>query len=183
MKNSTTNSNIKKSIAGSKRAQLWLYDNYCNAMFTVCYRYLNNTEDAKDIMQEGFIKAFKNLDQFNYTVTFGYWLKRIMINTAIDYLKKQQPITISFDEIVLETPDTNDWIIDTPVSKAQIIEAIQALPETYKLITNLYLIEGYDHEEISNILNIPVKTSRTQLHRARLKLRTALETLYHEARH
>ena len=174
---------IKSSIKGNKNAQLQLYDRYCDAMFNIACNYLKNTEDAKDAMQEGFIKAFSKLSTYTTKTSFGAWLKRIVINQCIDVLKKKQLQYSDKDIEDLHIIDEEDWSFEASITKAQIIEAIETLPEYYKLVIKLYLLEGYDHSEISEILNIPVKTSRTHLRRGRLKLKELLKENYHEARY
>ena len=178
-----TNKLIKACKRGNQKAQMQIYDNYCNAMFSVAYRYLKHEEDAKDAMQEGFLKAFLNIQNYQDTATFGAWLKRIIINQCIDVLKKQKLETESLETDNLHVVDDNDWQFDSEITKSQILEAIEKLSKKYRLVITLYLIEGYDHEEISEILNIEIKTSRTQLRRAKLQLQDLLKTKYNEARY
>lgn len=168
---------------GNQNAQMQLYDQYCDAMFHVAIRYLKNEEDAKDAMQDGFLKAFLNIESYKETATFGAWLKRIIINQCIDTLKKKSLETESLETENLRIVDDNDWQFEVSISKAQIVEAIEQLPEKYRLVIMLYLIEGYDHEEISQILDIAIKTSRTQLRRAKLQLQDLLKIPYNEARY
>jgi len=173
---------IKACINGEEIAQMQLYDNYCDAMYTIACRYLNN-EDAKDAMQDGFIKAFSKLDTYIPEYSFGAWLKRIIINQCLDFLRQKKIETTRYSEDNLKIIDDENWEFDISIAKETIINAISKLKEQYKLIITLYLIEGYDHEEISQILKIPVKTSRTQLHRARLILQNDLKEYYNEARY
>ncbi|MET2986408.1 RNA polymerase sigma factor [Aureibaculum conchae] len=174
---------IEQCKNGDQRSQLELYDNYCHAMFNIACRYLKNEEEAKDIMQESFLKAFSKLDSFVEKVSFGAWLKRIVINQCIDTLKKKKLETISFENIPLEITDDDDWSFDITITKRQIIDAIENTPKKYSLVLMLYLIEGYDHTEISEILNIAVKTSRTQLRRGKLMLKEKLKTKRYEKRY
>jgi RNA polymerase sigma-70 factor (ECF subfamily) len=172
------NAIIEACKKGNQNAQMQLYDNYCDAMYTIACRYLND-EDAKDAMQEGFLKAFKNINNYKADFTFGTWLKRIIINQCIDTLRKQR---LEFTEIEtehLELIDDNNWNVDNAITKQTIINAIETLSEKYKLVVKLYVMEGYDHEEISQILNIPIKTSRTHLRRGRLKLQELLKQNYY----
>ncbi len=159
-----------------------IYDKYCNAMFTVACRYLPD-EEAKDAMQEGFLKAFLNIQTFKKDKTFGAWLKRIIINQCIDQLKKKKIKTSFIEEVQLEIVDDEDWLFDTQITKQEILQAIDQLSEKYQLVVKLYLLEGYDHSEISQILGIEVKTSRTQLRRGKLQLRELLKKHFNEARH
>ena len=159
-----------------------IYDKYCNAMFTVACRYLPD-EEAKEAMQEGFLKAFLNIQTFKNDKTFGAWLKRIIINQCIDQLKKKKIETTSIEQVQLEIVDDEDWLFDTQITKQEILQAIDQLSEKYQLVVKLYLLEGYDHSEISQILGIEVKTSRTQLRRGKLQLRELLKKHFNEARH
>ncbi|WP_426430946.1 RNA polymerase sigma factor [Winogradskyella sp. HB-48] len=168
---------------GNQMAQMQLYDQYCNAMFTVAYRYLNNEEDAKDAMQEGFLKAFVNLENYNPEATFGAWLKRIVINKCLDVLKKRKIEFSRVEVSELQIIDDNDWRFDSSLTKKDILNAIAQLNEKHKIVIKLYLIEGYDHSEISEILDIPIKTSRTHLRRGKLKLQELLKQKYNEARY
>jgi RNA polymerase sigma-70 factor (ECF subfamily) len=166
---------ILKSKKGNQRAQIKLYDLFCEAMFFISCRYLKNEEEAKDAMQDAFLKAFLNLESYKDDLSFGSWLKKIVINTCIDTLKKKKIETISLDNYPLEVLDDNDWNFDAKIDKKEIIEAIEKLKIKYQLVVKLYLIEGYDHSEISEILNIPIKTSRTQLRRGKMELRNLLK--------
>lgn len=175
---------IEQSKKGNKRSQLKLYDSYCDAMFNVACRYLKNEEEAKDAMQESFLKAFLKLDTFKETITFGAWLKKIVINYCIDVLKRKKLETVSIENIPSEiSNDDNDWKFETTITKQQIINAIENIPTKYSLVLKLYLIEGYDHIEISEILKIAIKTSRTQLRRGKLMLKEKLKTKMYEARY
>lgn len=166
-----------------QKAQLQLYDQYCGAMFSIAFRYLRNEDDAKDAMQEGFLKAFRNMDSYKPEATFGAWLKRIIINQCLDVLKKRQ---LQFDDVdvsELQIVNEDDWHFDSHISKQEILNAIELLKDNYKIVITLYVIEGFDHDEISQILEIPVKTSRTHLRRGKLKLQDLLKQKYNEARY
>ena len=168
---------------GDKRSQMQMYDKYSQGMFNIAMRYLNNTEDAKDAMQEGFLKAFKHIRTYQPEYSFGAWLKRIIINHCIDVIKQKR---LSFTEIESEhitIADDDSWEFDSSITKNDILSAIHQLPEKYRIVVNLYLLEGFDHEEISQVLSIPRKTSRTQLKRGKEKLRLLLKEAYDEARY
>jgi len=168
---------------GNKIAQMQIYDKYCKAMFTIAFRYLNNEEDAKDAMQEGFLKAFVNISSYKPKATFGVWLKRIIVNQCLDVLKKRK---IEFSDEAIETlqlVEDDNWDFDNSISKSEILNELEQLNQKHKIVVQLYLIEGYDHEEISEILEIPVKTSRTHLRRGKLKLQDLLKQKYNEARY
>tara|TARA_R110002049_G_scaffold107078_3_gene254712 strand:- start:257 stop:805 length:549 start_codon:yes stop_codon:yes gene_type:complete len=168
---------------GNQVAQMQVYDKYSQAMYTIACRYLNNEEDAKDAMQESFLKAFTNIENYKPEATFGAWLKRIIINQCLDVLKKQK-IEFSNDEVEkLKIVEDDNWNFHSSISKSEIINAIEQLNEKHKIVVKLYLVEGYDHEEISEILEIPVKTSRTHLRRGKLRLQELLKRTYNEARY
>lgn len=166
---------VIQSKKGNQKAQMKLYDLHCNAMFAISCRYLKNEEKAKDAMQDGFLKAFLNLENYVDGTSFSSWLKIIIINTCVDAIKKKKLETVSIENYPLEISNDDDWSFDVKISKKQIIEAIEKLNLKYQLVIKLYLLEGYDHQEISEILKIPVKTSRTQLRRAKLSLRNLLK--------
>ncbi|QLE00446.1 RNA polymerase sigma factor [Galbibacter sp. BG1] len=166
---------IEKCKSNNRKAQLQLYDMYCQGMYCVAMRYLKNTDDAQDAMQEAFIKAFQKLDQFKAEVTFGAWLKRIVINKCIDFLKAKQMNILSLEESYMHVEEDENWQVEDVITKAEIVSAIEKLPDKYRFVVMLYLIEGYDHEEISGILNINNTTSRTHLLRGKQKLQSLLK--------
>lgn len=166
---------LKKCMQGNRKAQMKLYDLYADAMYIVTCRYISNREDAKDVMQEAFLKAFTRLTQYKGEVAFGAWLKRIVINQCIDTLKKRSLLYEEMnDQTMTIIDDDASWNIDIKVTKQEILNAIAQLSNKYKYVLQLYLIEGYDHQEISEILEIPVRTSRTQLMRGKAKLKNTL---------
>ncbi len=160
---------IERSKLGDRKVQYKLYSLYVDAMFNVSIRIVKIKEDAEDVVQDSFIDAFKNLETFKYESTFGSWLKRIVINKSINYLKvKRIPIVAMEDyDYVAQQPVE---IKENQLDINKIKKGIQALPEGYQTIINLYLIEGYDHVEIGEILEISVSTSKSQYHRAKKKL-------------
>ena len=158
------------------KAQMCLYDTYCDAMFVIAQRYIKDSFIAEDVLQDAFIKVFKNIKNFKGEVTIGAWIKRIVINQCIDYLKKKKIELVSIDESKLTIVENDDWTINQEISVEKIILVINSLPEKYKVVLNLYLIEGYDHKEIAQILNIAESTSRSQLMRGKNKLKDKLKT-------
>ena len=155
-----------------------LYNQYCNGMLTVALRFVRNTMEAEDIVQEAFIKAFLKLEQYKAEVSFGAWLKRIVVNTCIDVLKSKHQRLVELEDYHLKMADTNyenEWLIDDNISIEEVKSAIEKLPEKYKYVVMLYLIEGYDHQEISEIMDISEVASRTQLSRGKQKLQDKLK--------
>ncbi|WP_244954769.1 RNA polymerase sigma factor [Winogradskyella helgolandensis] len=155
-----------------------LYNQYCNGMLIVALRFVKDTMEAEDIVQEAFIKAFSKLEQYKGEVSFGAWLKRIVINKCIDVLKSKRQRIVELEDYhlnVIEDNNDNDWTVDEGISVDDVKIAIEALTEKYKYVVLLYLMEGYDHKEISEILNITEIASRTQLSRGKQKLKDALK--------
>ncbi|GGD17065.1 RNA polymerase subunit sigma-24 [Hyunsoonleella pacifica] len=140
-------------------------------MFNVCVRMVKSKEDAEDILQESFVDAFKNLNSFRYESTFGSWLKRIVINKSINHLKLKRVPLVAMDDYDDWIPEQQEEEINEEYLNVDTIKtAIKQLPEGYQTIINLYLIEGYDHVEIGEILGISTSTSKSQYHRAKKKL-------------
>lgn len=160
-----------------------LYNLYCKAMFVVANRYVNDSFLAEDIMQEAFIKAFKNMDRYKNEVPFGAWLKRIVINQSIDALKKKKLELISMNEETLRVVDDEDWKVDETITADEVRSAMNELKEKYRLVLSLYLFEGYDHDEISQILGITSNTSRTHLLRGKRLLKKKLKSSSYAARY
>ncbi len=160
---------VEKCKTGHNSSQYELYELYVDAMYNIGMRMLSNKEDAEDIVQESFVSAFKNLASFNYESTFGAWLKRIVINKSINYLKKKEIAVVPIDAHEFHLKD--DVAIETEaVDIRKVKSGIEKLPAGYKQIINLYLVEGYDHIEIGEVLGITTSTSKSQYHRAKKKL-------------
>ncbi|MEI6047754.1 MAG: RNA polymerase sigma factor [Bacteroidota bacterium] len=164
---------IEECRKGNRKAQFRLYNLYSKAMYNLAYRILKNREDAEDIVQEAFVECFRNLDSFRFESTFGAWLKKILVNKSINHIKKKK-IDLTFPEnlpnIVYEEDDEITY--DT----GKIFKGIEMLPDGYRIILTLYLLEGYDHFEISQILDVSESTSKSQYSRAKAKLRNLLST-------
>ncbi len=140
-------------------------------MYNLAYRILNNREDAEDMLQEAFIECFRSIDSFRFESTFGAWLKRIMVNKCINQIKKKK-IDLTLYETLPAVVDVEEEEVKYDMTK--IFEGIELLPDGYRIILTLYLLEGYDHGEISQILGISESTSKSQYSRAKEKLRTIL---------
>lgn len=163
--------------AGNTKAQYQLYSLYSKAMFNVCMRILNSRENAEDALQDAFCEIFDKLGGFRFESSFGNWAKRVVINTCINKLNRKNPRLV-FPEMIAEHPGEDDQTenveeIHLKVEKIQ--EAISMLPDGYRLILNLYLLEGYDHVEISEILGISKSTSKTQYMKAKKKVKELIE--------
>lgn len=152
-----------------------LYNLYCKAMFLVAFRYVKDRFVAEDVMQDAFIKAFKNINKYKNEVAFGAWLKRIVINQSIDEIKKKKLELIAFNEEVFKIENENDWQIESTSSIDEIVSIINQLKDKYRLVLTMYLLEGFDHQEISEILKITETTSRTHLLRGKRLLKEQLK--------
>ncbi|MEO0582105.1 MAG: RNA polymerase sigma factor [Bacteroidota bacterium] len=159
--------------AGDPRAQQVLYSQYLRAMHRVAVRITGDEMEAEDVLQEAFLRAFRNLKNFKGESTFGAWLKRIVINTSINHLKRRRAEWVPLDAERLEVPDEQPAPAPS-VNVQRIQDAISQLPEGYKTVFKLYHFEGYDHQEIGSILNISEATSKSQFSRAKKKLREIL---------
>ena len=167
---------VAQCKANNRKAQLQLYQKYCNGMFSVAMRFLKNSDDAEDVLQEAFIKAFQNIEQYKGEVTFGAWLKKIVVNKSIDFLKAKKIERIELKENYLKVVEDDDWTVDNHITHEEVKYAISALPEKYKYVVQLYLIEGYDHSEISGILNITETACRTRLLRGKGYIKERLKS-------
>ena len=160
-----------------------LYNLYGKAMFLIAYRYVKDQFIAEDVMQEAFIKAFKNIDNYKNEVAFGAWLKRIVINQSIDQLKKKKLDLVAINEEITTNREDDNWQVDCEISVDEIVEKIKLLKEKYRLVLSLYLLEGYDHQEIAQVLKITENTSRTNLLRGKRLLREHLKDTNYAARY
>ncbi|TVZ57372.1 RNA polymerase sigma-70 factor (ECF subfamily) [Lutibacter sp. Hel_I_33_5] len=167
---------ISKCKCNDAKAQMQLYKLYCNGMFLVAKRYVKETAIAEDVMQDAFIKAFKNIHSYKGEVSIGAWIKRIVINQSIDELKKKKLEIVAINDEV-HTVEDEKWTINDGISMQQIIDSIQALKEKYRVVLSLYLLEGYDHKEISEILGITEVTSRTHLMRGKKIVKESLKAI------
>jgi RNA polymerase sigma-70 factor (ECF subfamily) len=163
---------------GDSKAQFEVYSKYYRAMYNVALRMLGDTAEAEDIMQESFLKAFQKIGSYRGEVTFGAWLKKIVINGCLDILKTRKAMISleSSPEIPDEEPK-EDYLQYRELNLQDVKGAIMDLPDGYRIVLSLYLIEGYDHDEIAQILQITNATSRTQYHRARKQLANRLNNL------
>ena len=163
---------IEKCREGDQRAQFELYRLYYKAMYNVSLRIVNDEFDAEDIMQEAFLGAFNKMDTYQGEVSFGAWLKKIVINRSLDCLKKRKVKFEEVNEKTMELPDEGATHLNVNVDMLK--RAIRQLSDGYRTVLSLYLLEGYDHDEIGDILNISSSTSRSQFTRAKAKLKEQL---------
>lgn len=164
---------IQACVRRERWAQKVLYEEYYSRMMGVCLRYATDEEEALDILHEGFIKVFRHVGKYKPGTSLSAWIRRIMVNTAIDYYRKNsRRRTEDMDEAY--DISTNDPDAISRCTEQEILEAIQELTPSYRAVFNLYVIEGYAHKEIAELLDITESTSRSNLVKARLKLKEIL---------
>ena len=172
--NITENDLINGCIAGNRRIQEMLYQRFAPKMYAVCLRYSNNADDAQDLLQEGFIKVFRNLEKFRKEGSFEGWIRRVFVNTAIEHYRRKVNLnTISEKEE--RTIEDGSWNILDHLAAKDIIELVQELSPGYRSVFNMYVIEGYSHKEIGDLLGISEGTSKSQLARAKAILQKKVQ--------
>lgn len=167
---------VERCKANDRTAQLKLYRQYCDGMYCVAMRFLKNTDDAEDVLQEAFIKAFQKIHQFKGEVTFGAWLKRIVVNKCIDFLKTRREQVIPLDESYMSPVDDEDWVIEEGIGLDTVKVAINQLSNKYRYVVMMFLVEGFDHSEIAQVLNISETACRTRLLRGKGQLKELLKS-------
>jgi len=163
---------IRGCRVNDRKAQVQVYKLYYKAMYNTALRILNNAVEAEDVMQESFLEAFRKIETYREESSFGTWLKRIVISKSVDSFRKSRDL-VSLDEYdteVQEQMEDENYIQVLSTRVEEIRKAIHALPDNHRVILSLFLLEGYDHEEIAQILNISYGLSRTRYSRARKKL-------------
>jgi len=180
-----SDSEIAKGCLQLKRsAQKELYDRYIKKMNAVCRRYVSDKDEIKDVLQEGFIKVFENIDKYRSEGPLEAWIRRIIVNTVLTYIRKNKSdIFIKSEgqeqDIISDSPEEEEnSIFNADFNKEDLMNAIEGLPENYRIIFNLYCIENYSHKEIAQMLSLKEESSRTRLNRARKMLQEHLLALY-----
>ncbi|HMM12100.1 MAG TPA: RNA polymerase sigma factor [Bacteroidales bacterium] len=162
---------ILQCLEGNRKAQFALYQQYAKAMFNLSYRMMQNREDAEDVLQEAFFEAFDKLHRFRFESTFGAWLKRIVVNRCINALRRKRVQLQYLDNMEVFAGIPDEAHEETGLSVEQVKKAMTRLPNGSRTIFSLYLLEGYDHNEIAEILDISVSNSKTQYMRARQRVK------------
>jgi RNA polymerase sigma factor (sigma-70 family) len=162
------------SIRNNAAAQEAFYDRFSPRMLGVCYRFAKSREDAEDMLQEGFIKIFTQLDQFRGEGSLEGWIRRVIVHTCINVLKKNKKFADTVDITYAHGFHTNEDLVPSLLQAKQIVECIRSLPLGYRTVLNLYAIEGYSHKEIGVMLEIGESTSRSQYTRAKAMLEEIL---------
>lgn len=165
---------VKACISNSATAQQELYQRYSPRMLSVCYRYAKTREDAEDMLQEGFIKVFTQIKQYENRGSLEGWILRIIVHTCINHLKKHKKFNDSIELAHAGNIPINEDNIPGAIQAKQIVECIRSLPIGYRTVLNLYAIEGYSHKEIARLLDIEESTSRSQYTRAKNMLESIL---------
>ena len=167
---------IQECINEEKAAQKYLYDAYSPKMYYVCLRYARHASEAQDMLQDGFIKVFDNIGSFKSNGSFEGWIRRIIVNTALNHCRKS-----SFKHEKLGIEDYQDKVVQSKavsnMGEKELLALIQKLPEGYRMVFNLYVIEGFSHKEIGEMLEITESTSRSQLAKSRKWMQNELEKL------
>jgi len=173
------NRDISLCIKNDREAQKRLYESYKTRMYILCQRYFSSKEDSKDALQEGFIKVFKDLHQYDASkAVLGTWMNRVFINTCLQKLRKKK---VDFESMDIQTELIGfESTIMSDLQLKDLTQIIQKLPAGYRTVFNLYVIEGYNHKEISTQLGIAIGTSKTQLMKAKKMLRIKLAEALNE---
>ena len=168
-------------IRNNRKSQEIVYKMFYGKMMAVCRRYTRNDDQAKDILQDGFIKVFKNIDRFNFQGSFEGWVRRIVVNTAIDFTRKAKNDYLlmnegqkieDYENDLLDESDEEEY--ESPFKVADVISGMEQLSNAYRTVFNLYVFENFSHQEIADALNISVGTSKSNLAKARANLKKIL---------
>jgi len=164
---------IKACSNGDNKAFKKIYDQHSGVMYSICLRYMKNPDEAQDALQEGFIKVYKNIGKFKFTGSFEGWMKRIFVNTSIEQIRKRK---VHLDVTEINTTDLKlvDKIETGSLDAEKMMLLVQQLPEGYRTVFNMFVVDGYSHKEISQHLDINENTSKSQLFKARKQLQVWL---------
>ena len=168
------NEAIRQAKLGNALAQKHLYEQYKVSLFVVCLRYGRDRSEAEDILQEGFINIFKSLPQYTGEGAVGHWMRKVMVNAALQYLRKWKREWHYLDSEDYETAFQTNEEVFQKLGLEELTRLIQQLPMGYRVVFNLYVIEGYAHKEIAELLGVSINTSKTQLFKAKAALRKQL---------
>jgi RNA polymerase sigma-70 factor (ECF subfamily) len=176
-----SDSDIAKECLQNKRsAQKEIYDRYIKKMHAVCRRYISDKEEIKDILQEGFIKVFEHIGKYRGDGSLEAWVRRIIVNTVLTNMRRNKSIIFirtgeaETEKNIIASDEEEESIFNTDFDKEELMNAIEALPDNYRIIFNLYCLENYSHKEIAQMLSMKEESSRTRLRRARRMLQEQL---------
>ena len=169
------NTLVKECLNENPKAQKALFDKFAPKMLSVCLRYMKNTEQAEDVLQDSFIKVFLNIGNYNNSGVLEGWIRRIIVNTCLDELKKNKKLllNVSVEEVEYKL-ESNDFVQEQMMAD-DLLKLIQSMPEGYRVIFNMFAIEGYAHQEIATKLGISESTSKSQYLRARAYLKNRID--------
>ena len=169
---------IEACLKGDAKAQKELYEQYARKMMPICLRYSNDYETARDLLHDGFVRVFTYLCNYKGEGSFEGWMRKIFVNTALEYLRKlrDKPHQMSIEDACLS--ESNDYSVLETMSESEIINCIQELPPMYRSVFNMFVIEGYSHKEIGALLNITASSSRVYLTRAKQMMQAMLIKRY-----
>ncbi len=171
---------ITGCVKGDAKAQKALFDKYASKMMVVCMRYFPNKMEAEDILQDGFVKIYQKIDHYKHDGSFEGWLRRIFANTALDEIRRRKTNIEEQDVSEFSYKITNNETTDGDLQADDLLKMVQALPDGYRIVFNMFAIEGYSHKEIAEKLGISENTSKSQFFRAKAFLRTQLEKIEFE---
>ena len=164
---------IKALGDGDRKMQKWLYDHYAPLFFAICRRYVRNYEDAEDILVEGMFKIFMNVNQYKFKGSFEGWMRRIIVNECLMHLRKNTNFNFVFDLSKIDL--ASQMNIESELYYKDLLIALDHLPPGYRTVFNLYVIEGYKHREIAELLGISINTSKSQLIQAKKRMKQILK--------
>mgnify|MGYP000577883247 CR=1 FL=1 len=166
---------VKKCLEKDVLAQKQLFEYYSKRMMGVCLRYSNNTEEAQDVLQMGFVKVFEKLEMFKQTGSLEGWIRKIIVNTALDNIRKNKKLqnNVAIDKVDFQLGSNNETVVEA-LSAQDLLKVIQSIPTGFRTVFNMYVIEGYTHKEIAEALNITESTSKSQFSRAKKYLQKIL---------
>lgn len=173
---------IQGCVREERKCQKMIFEMYYGKMMSACLRYISDKDEAQDVLQDGFIKVFSNISKFDFNGSFEGWVRRIIVNTAIDYIRKKKKdifqvtdhefIMVNYSEEADKTDDENMYAC---LKKNEILDAIQQLSPAYKTVFNMYVVDGFTHQQIAELLNINIGTSKSNLAKARMNLQKILK--------
>jgi RNA polymerase sigma factor (sigma-70 family) len=172
---------IEGCIAGNRKMHALLYDRFAPKMYGVCLRYASSADDAQDLLQEGFIKVYRNLEKFRKEGSFEGWIRRVFVNTSIEHYRKKVNLN-SIGENEERTIEDGNWNVLDQLAERDIIALVQNLSPGYRSVFNMYVIEGFSHKEIADMMGISEGTSKSQLARAKSILQKKVEDFLKENR-
>lgn len=172
---------IKGCLQQDRRMQALLYNRFSPKLYAVCLRYMGNEEDAQDVLQDAFIKVFRNIDKYRGEGSLEGWLRRIVVNTAIEHIRRKQLLVSGITEKEEQTIENKTASAFDKIGEKELLEMIRSLSPGYRTVFNLFVIEGFSHKEIAELLNINEGTSKSQLARAKMILQEKIKNhLQHE---